>query len=994
MMVSRRGLVAALAAFFIASGLLPVAAAAEESAAQNTAQRRQIEEVIVTAERQEASIQDTSISISAFTGQFLDDFGIRNQEDLAAYTPATTIQAYDATVRGVGRNFRALGGDPGVSTYMNGIYSEDLLTATAATFWDVERIEILRGPQGTLYGRNAVGGAVNIIYKEPTPDLESSLRVIGGNYGQNEYYGMVSGPISEDLDARMNFAVRNRDGIIEEIGQGGDDLDSLGSRNLALLFKYQPIDTVEVDLRTNWMKNNRTFGAGAGGGLTVLNEYGQVRRNTTDLAAGFRFIDPNQVANPNLRNFYDASKPIYQFRNPNTGVIDLAQPIRAGVDAQIGPTLNGSQNAAASLTSFNNTSAGAAAVYNDCVFGNGSIDGADVCAATSGHNREKFDQNGVQMTTSWDTSEHLQLKYLFGYNELVYQRYTDSDNTGSLVHDEQFYVNHEATYVSHELQAFYDVTDSLSFTSGLFAYDAQIDQRGDFFSPLREARYLNPYQDNTALSAGAAAAAGLPASLVGISASNLAFEGRPMVTLYTARNSCTVANPPPSCNRNAGPFTPPVAGQTAPNITNNLKTSAWYGDNGTNPLLNVKHGPNTPASDLLYATSTTRKAYAAYTQGVWDINNAFTLTLGARYAVDDVAAEENVWRYSETGAFANTTTTTPGFLALYGGLQAVNIVNGGLTRDGAGNWLVPTEKATNQGIPFALSVYRGLHRQDEQWTGRLNVDWNLSDDAMMYASVTTGYRSGGFSLVYFSQTATYDPEELIAYEIGYKTGWFDRTLQLNGSFYYYDYEKVHTFATESNLLGSTSTAILPAPGAEVYGVEVDATWLPTDNLSIGLNGSYTPSEYTKDLFISNPANFDSPPSLYPNFEALTQNINGNQLLQVPEGKATFWSSYRFNLPRSASLELFATYAWIDEVYFTPFEDEARRADAFDRTDVRATYTTANAEWVVTGFCNNVFDNLGVEQIVVGGEANFFRQSALTTAPRLYGVEVTYVFGGR
>ena len=105
----------------------------------SAAEGRKIEEVIVTAERREASVQDTSISITAFTGEMLDDFGIRNQEDLQNFIPATTIQPYDATVRGVGRNFRALGGDPGVATYMNGVYSEDLLTATAATFWDVSR---------------------------------------------------------------------------------------------------------------------------------------------------------------------------------------------------------------------------------------------------------------------------------------------------------------------------------------------------------------------------------------------------------------------------------------------------------------------------------------------------------------------------------------------------------------------------------------------------------------------------------------------------------------------------------------------------------------------------------------------------------------------------------------------------------------------------------------------------------------------------------------
>lgn len=96
---------ACISAFLILPGLSAPASAAEGG--------RRIEEVIVTAERREASIQDTSISITAFTSEFLDDFGIRNQEDLQNYVPATTIQPYDATVRGVGRNFRALGGDPG-----------------------------------------------------------------------------------------------------------------------------------------------------------------------------------------------------------------------------------------------------------------------------------------------------------------------------------------------------------------------------------------------------------------------------------------------------------------------------------------------------------------------------------------------------------------------------------------------------------------------------------------------------------------------------------------------------------------------------------------------------------------------------------------------------------------------------------------------------------------------------------------------------------------
>ena len=206
---------------------------------------RAIEEVIVTAERREASVQDTSISITALTAENLEDFGIRNQEDLQNFIPATTIQPYDATVRGVGRNFRALGGDPGISTYMNGIYSEDLLTATAATFWDVERVEVLRGPQGTLYGRNAVGGAINILYNEPTQEFDYSLKSIVGNFGTDEWYGMMNIPVNDQFSTRVNFSVRNRDGVVEELGSGAD-LDGLGTENAAIQFKWTPSDNVEI----------------------------------------------------------------------------------------------------------------------------------------------------------------------------------------------------------------------------------------------------------------------------------------------------------------------------------------------------------------------------------------------------------------------------------------------------------------------------------------------------------------------------------------------------------------------------------------------------------------------------------------------------------------------------------------------------------------------------------------------------------------------------
>ena len=963
------------------------------------ASSRQLEEVVVTAERKEASVQDTSISITAFTSEMLDDFGIRNQEDLQNFVPATTIQPYDATVRGVGRNFRALGGDPGVATYMNGVYSEDLLTATAATFWDVDRIEVLRGPQGTLYGRNAVGGAINIIYKEPEDGFDYAFRGIVGNYGTAETYGMVNGTLVENkLYGRFNFATRDRDGVIDEIG-GGDDLDGLGTENVAGLFRFTPTDNMQFDIRFNKMDIDREFGGANGGGLVVLNEEDTPTRNTTALIGGYREIDPNNTAPAAYATstWYDVTQPILEFTHPTTGATVQAQSARAGVD---NVNWGGMMNPAASLDGFGFTSAESAARYNDCVFG-GSIDGDDVCAATNGLNREEFNQQGTQMTFSWEATENLNIKYIYGYNKLSYQRTTDDDNTASMFIDRQFYVNHEARYDSHELQAFYDFSDTFTTTSGIFFYDALIDQRGDLYSSLADSRYREAYVDVTGLD-------GVVASIIPgvITSRNVGDNNEPAGTyipglvpsLHSARTLCQdPATRKAQCAVNYSVDHP------APAENNNLHVNVWTGDDGTNPDLDVEHGPNLPGSDLLYHTRTERESFAAYTQAVWDINDAFTLTTGIRYAKDEVTAEENVWRYLESfdaifplvGLGPNDTHDTAARFTY-------NLLNGGVVADAsAPGGFRPTKWAVNGGVPLAISVYRPFKREDKETTYRVNLDWNLNDDVLLYLSTTTGYRSGGYNLVFFSATPTYKPEEITAYELGYKLHLLNGTLQLNGSFYLYDYESVHTVASEVTTplipgdAAGTTTSVLAADSAEIRGIEVEALWLATDRWTFGGNFSYTPSEYTDDLFIRDPSSFRQPDSLFNTAEdaqnpvALLQNINGNQMLQVPELKYAFWGSYSMPFDNGSKLDILANYSWIDDVYYSPFESDFEKSESYDRLDVRANWTSAQGNWIVSAFANNVFDEVGVLQVLREGESEHFRHTAGTTVPRLFGLEVTY-----
>ena len=173
-------------------------------------QRGGIEEITVTAEKRTSTVSDTSMSITAFDSSLLEDLGMQNADDLMDQIPATTRDAYDVRIRGVGRNFRALGGDPGVATYYNGIYSPDFgIAASENNYYDVERIEVLRGPQGTLYGRNSIGGAINYITKKPTFEPEGEVRTVLGDYGTEQYFLMSSAPVSDNLAYRFTAATEN-----------------------------------------------------------------------------------------------------------------------------------------------------------------------------------------------------------------------------------------------------------------------------------------------------------------------------------------------------------------------------------------------------------------------------------------------------------------------------------------------------------------------------------------------------------------------------------------------------------------------------------------------------------------------------------------------------------------------------------------------------------------------------------------------------------------
>lgn len=490
-----------VALFCAAAMLAPPAAMAEEG------ERRRIEEVTVTAERRESTVQDTAISITAFNDEMIEDFGLRNQEDLQNYIPATTIQPYDISIRGVGRVFRALGGDPGVATYFNGAYSEDFgIASTEGGLYDIERIEVLRGPQGTLYGRNGVGGAVNFHTAKPAQEYSGEIRAVSGSRGTAELYGFLNFPIVEDvLAARFTGVHREREGTIEDLG-GGPDLDGYGDENYALALRWTPTDTITVDLRGNERSYRRVIAAAQGAGTIVVSEaggmvdeYTGLKRNTTARVFGYRQVDPNVLCptlfdrtNPNCTI---GGQPTFTFNYG--GNTRIAQRVTPGVDPVASPF-------ARPNWAYGHDNQLANASY----IGDGTrlpeLDGEnDLVAETNGLNDEGFDHQAGYLNISWDATDWLQIKYIGAYTDYLYTRITDDDRSSNSPLDIQFHANQENENFQHELQAFIDIGDDITLTTGVFIYENQIDQRLDFWSTGLE-RFNSP------ASYGAAAIANSP----------------------------------------------------------------------------------------------------------------------------------------------------------------------------------------------------------------------------------------------------------------------------------------------------------------------------------------------------------------------------------------------------------------------------------------------------------------------------------------------------
>ncbi|MGD9598267.1 MAG: TonB-dependent receptor plug domain-containing protein [Steroidobacteraceae bacterium] len=219
----RRGLLARLAAFFAVCGSVTGVVCAEDATSAG------LEEVMVTAERRETSLQDTPIAITALDARTLMDYGITDLEGVMKAAPSMSFAPYPSTANTLNVYMRGAGSqDPGQITVDSaiGLYQDGFYIARGqmVTFdlADVERVEVLRGPQGTLYGRNTTGGAVNLVSRKPSGELGFKQEIGFGSNGRFRSLSVFDLPEWHGLSSKFSFLRRQQDGYVKNIGSSHD----------------------------------------------------------------------------------------------------------------------------------------------------------------------------------------------------------------------------------------------------------------------------------------------------------------------------------------------------------------------------------------------------------------------------------------------------------------------------------------------------------------------------------------------------------------------------------------------------------------------------------------------------------------------------------------------------------------------------------------------------------------------------------------------------
>lgn len=718
----------------------------------------QLDEIVVTAQKKEENLQDVPIAIAAFDVKQLETNRIEGLEDIGRIAPGVNITPNSADPNGVQINIRGIGildpqvgQDSRVAIYQDGIYLGKT-QGLAFDMPDMERLEVLKGPQGTLYGRNSVGGAVNLISAAPSTDeFSGKMALEYGSYNHVKGNAAINIPLGDSAAARLSGVYLSRDGWVENLGSGAD------------------------------FGGERKFGLRAAVGVE-LSESMRV-----DVA-----VDHNQVE----------KEPIfYQSFGPG------AQPFAAAIESFD----NGRQEE--TTTSFRNE-------------------------------RGDLEATGASLIAKWTPREGDELKATLAYRE------ADSSRFVTLIPTADPNILNAITGGFNQALAplpfAFGATQTPLRADWSTAFTGNPPEQGLFLSPPGGSRNLIHDQLSLDVTYNGSFGEKLDYTVGGFFYDESTSTG-PVIVNPGAANDYLFA---------LTPFAP----QLTPLATHQF-FGTQIGPNATDTLI-----PGyTPAAQALSCLTggATGTCFGPIPASLTLLN--FLQTPFGATAFQNLQAVNGITALSLSGArqsASNTLDIETTALALYG--QATFHVSDALritaglrysdeSKDGMGQSYSPFFNDTTDllGNPILPNI---SSYNDSILDPALIVEFDASDDVMLYASYKESFRAGGFNAAAvglreagetFGADFNFDREDITSYEVGFKGTFADGKARVNAAAFLNDFTNVQSTIRTDPLI-ATSRAVANT-NQETYGFEIDGLFALTDEITARGSYSYIDGE-VDDIF--------------------------------------------------------------------------------------------------------------------------------------------------
>ena len=847
-----------------------------------------IEQIVVTARRRQENIQEVPIPISAMTGSDLIDRGIRNIKEIERLTPNLTYKADGITrntaivyLRGIGQRDWSASNDHKVGIYLDGVY---LARPQGSVFdlLDIDRVEVLRGPQGTLFGKNTAAGLVHVISKKPDFDgLSGQLKFGLGNDDQVTTDGVVNIPlIDERLAARFSFMTDEAEGWTTNKTRGNADWNNDRSQAIRGSLLWAINDSAELLLRADWarVRENQNL-AKCRWGLPA-----EIQPEVTHPVGRREPPDPSSFAwSSYLVGTYDdiveGCNATSEFRgNDDDGGENEVDTL--GINATLTWDLG-----FAELTSI---SSWWKSDWHEESWGQGTGQYYDVLEGPQGWNKQdQYSQELRLAGTSFDG----RFDWVVGgfwFKEKVDQSFFN-------VFFHQGYRD-VTPPTPEEFPVYYNEATALFQEDGTFLYD-----RFDLgTSPAcDEAFSVVPCEFDWA------------------------------AALFFPEGS--------------------TFGDIGEVFTDAFKVSEKY---------DARH-----------------RNWALFFEGTYDLTERFSLTGGVRYTKERREIRRDEW--IDNDLTPNLFYYCPGMPLSDGGFVDEN----GVTRG-------PDGEETDPFTTFATTSWCKTADRWSGWSPRAILSYQLTDDVLLYGSWSRGFSSGGIN--HDTRQKRFEQEVADNWEIGFKSTLFDNRLVFNLTAFYNDYQDFQIVV--GRLVDTQVVAdLINAEQADIRGLEMEMTAHPLDGLVLTATVGLIDPDYRDfeiDDIIADIATGES--------RVQTTDFSSRDFIEIPRHQFSASAAYTLPLDRFGDLTMRADWSYFGRTYYTLDNLDTSRQNKYGLLAGRMSWALPDGRTEIALWGTNLLDRTyyrtGLD-FINQPTARLDYSSRYYAAPRRYGVEVSYRFGG-